>query len=347
MQAAHFFHRHRIAAAALLASAALHAAVLVGVPPRLDAFDENYGFEYSASLDVAPAMSAAPPAAPAPAQKRAGKPRPRPRAPEPLLEPMPAPELLADAGLLQPLLEPATMEETKPDVVALVQPAALDRALESPRFPVEALPANLSISYSLTSSFAEGRAAYHWSREGDSYTINGEAEAIGFFTLFLEGSILQESRGIVTAEGLRPERFTERKPNTAPEGLEFDWPARKVTLDYKAEKTTEELTDNALDWLSMIFQMAHRPPRGEAYELRVFTQRKRYKFNLVVLGVEEIEIPLGTVRALHLRHTDPEDQEIVDVWLGIDQHYLPVKLRYPVARNRLTVEQSATRVTAR
>jgi hypothetical protein len=66
-----------------------------------------------------------------------------------------------------------------------------------------------------------------------------------------------------------------------------------------------------------------------------------------VLGDEEIEIPIGRVRALHLRHVDPEDQEVVDVWLGVDQYYLPVKLRYPVARNRLTVEQAATRVTAR
>jgi hypothetical protein len=343
MQAAHFFHRHRIAAAALLASAALHAAILVGVPPRLDRFDASAGFEYSASLHAAAATnSAPPPATPAPAHKRAAKPRLPPRAAEPLLEPMSAPELLADSSLVQPRVEPVALPSATPGIVAAPVPA-----LDSPPFPVEALPASLSISYSLTSSFAEGRADYHWSREGDHYTINGEAEAIGFFALFLEGSILQESRGVVTPEGLRPERFTERMPNTAPEGLEFDWPARKVTLDYKNEKTTEELTDNSLDWLSMIFQMAHLPPRGEAYVLRVFTQRKRYQFNLVALGVEEIEIPLGAVRALHLRHTDPQDREVVDVWLGIDQHYLPVKLRYPVARNRLTVEQSATRVTAR
>ena len=64
-----------------------------------------------------------------------------------------------------------------------------------------------------------------------------------------------------------------------------------------------------------------------------------------MLGVEEIEIPLGRVRALHLRHADPATAaKAVDVWLGVDQHYLPVKLRYPVARNRLMVEQVATRV---
>jgi hypothetical protein len=52
------------------------------------------------------------------------------------------------------------------------------------------------------------------------------------------------------------------------------------------------------------------------------------------------------VRTLHLRHVDEKDpSEVVDVWLGIEQSYLPVKLRYPVARNRLMVEQVATSVS--
>ena len=56
-------------------------------------------------------------------------------------------------------------------------------------------------------------------------------------------------------------------------------------------------------------------------------------------------VPKGT---LHLRHVDPKDEtEVVDVWLGLDQSYLPVKLRYPVAKNRLMVDQVATRVSAR
>jgi len=66
-----------------------------------------------------------------------------------------------------------------------------------------------------------------------------------------------------------------------------------------------------------------------------------------VLGVEEIVIPMGRVKALHLRHEPTDAKEAVDVWLGIDQHHLPVKLRYPVARNRLMVEQVATGVTVR
>jgi hypothetical protein len=91
------------------------------------------------------------------------------------------------------------------------------------------------------------------------------------------------------------------------EGLEFDWPGRKVTFSRTDSTRTTPLTDNTVDWLSMIFQLAHLPPHGESMNLQVFTQRRMYKFSLQVVGTEEIEIPLGRVRALHLRHVDEKD----------------------------------------
>jgi hypothetical protein len=348
MNASSLLSRYRILAAALAVSVAVHAAVLWGVPQRLEGLAGDADAPtYTATLDAA-TVEPAPAAAPAPvAPKRVAKPRPRPR-PIPLPEEMAAieePQLLAKASdpVIAPAAQPA--EEAKPDVVAMAQPAVPVPALEPPKFPVEALPASVSIDYQLTSSFADGHAVYHWRRDGDSYTITSEAQAVGFFTLFLEGRILQESHGTVTPEGLRPASFVERKPGSVAEGLEFDWAAHKVTFDRNNEKKTADLADNTVDWLSMIFQMAHMPPKGETYDLRVYTQRKLYKFALRILGEEEVEIPLGKVKALHLRHVDPEDQSVVDVWLGVGQHYLPVKLRYPVARNRLMVEQVATSVT--
>lgn len=342
-----FFRRYRVAVLALAVSAGLHAAVVVGIPSRAEALDGEPGIAYSASLDPAAEVTAS--VAPAP-PRRASKPRAKPRPappPEAVAQPeAPAPELLASAPEREAKPPEPVAETPRPEVVAMAQPTAAAPA-RPPRFPVEAFPASISIRYALTSAFADARAEYTWNREGDNYRITGEAEATGIFTLFLEGRILQESRGTITSDGLRPDRFSERKPNVAIEGLEFDWAAHKVTFDRNGSRKTVDLGANTVDWLSMIFHLAHVPPSGEDYELRVYTQRKLYDFRLKVLGVEEIEIPLGKVKALRLRHIDPKDGEAVDVWLGVDQHYLPVKLRYPVARNRLMVEQSATSLTAR
>jgi hypothetical protein len=233
-----------------------------------------------------------------------------------------------------------------PDRVALAQPAVPLAPPPPEPFPAGALPESLTIDYQLTSSIADARATYRWSRNGDRYTITGEAEATGFFALFIEGRLTQESSGSVTSAGLRPAKFRERKPSGDEEGLNFDWDGHTVTFEKGDEKRTAKLADNTVDWLSMVFQLAHRPPTGEsAFDLQVFTQRRMYTFNLKVLGIEEIDIPLGRVRALHLRHEPPEKEKAVDVWLGVDLYNIPVKLRYPVAKNRMTVEQVATRVS--
>jgi hypothetical protein len=352
-----FVGRYRVAFIALGISAMVHAAVFVGIPnesPDLMFGDgDSPGTEYSATLEGAQAPSVAPAPAAKPAAKRVARARPK-------FQPIAVPDEIApvsaaplaqqmDEAAIEPVVTPVETGAQSPlDKIALAQPATPVAAMEPPKFPVDALPASLSIEYKLTSAFADGRAKYSWSRNGDDYTINGEAEAQGFFALFLEGRLRQESAGKVTPEGLRPDHFTEHKPgNPVAEGIQFDWTAGKAILDKgdNKPKTVDISSGNTVDWLSMIFQLAHTPPSGETYDLRVFTQRRFYEFHLIVVGTEEIEIPLGKVRTFHLRHVDPQDASAIDVWLGIDQHYLPVKLRYPVAKNRLMVEQLATGIS--
>ncbi len=357
-KAGQFFRRYRVTFLALAVSASIHAAMFVSLPQQLAREDSDAGPSYTATLDPAaptvttdapPAPRATPRRAPSSATRsRIAPPTPPVAEIPPELEPIEAPKLAQLAPEPELPVEAPKEKAAEPSLekLALAQPATPVKALEPPSFPTEAFPASVSIDYQLTSAFADGRASYQWTRDGDNYVITAEAAAEGFFTLFLEGRILQESRGTVTKSGLKPTTFTERKPGGPAEGLEFDWPARQVTFDRHGEKKTSPLTENAVDWLSMIFQLAHAPPKGESFEMQVFTQRRLYSFHLKVLGEELIEIPLGRVRALHLNHTDPANpKEVVDVWLGVDQHYLPVKLRFPAARNRLVVEQVATRVS--
>ena len=347
------WRRDRILAGALAVSAALHAAVMVAMPGGQAAVDEDQAPEYTATLDPAapPETAAAPVAKPAPKPRVAAPKRARASravAPaEALAAALPvedyAPETPSVEELL-PMMEPL---RAPPPQVAMAQPAAPVPALEAPKFPVGALPSRVSVTYALTSAFADGRASYEWTREGDRYRITSEAQAIGFFTLFLEGRIWQESEGAVTPRGLRPEHFVEHRPNAPEEGLDFDYDYGYVVLNHGGDRYTAPISANSVDWLSMIFQLAAAPPASEAFDLQVYTQRKLYKFHLRSLGVEEIEVPIGRVRARHFQHVDKDSGEVVDVWAGLDQYNLPVKLRFPVARNRIMVEQVATDITVR
>ena len=351
------WRRYRIPAFALVISATLHAAVMMGIPGRSGLVEDDTGPAYLATLDLSAPPAAAVEAAPKPAPKAR---RPAPRRAKPQAAPivamasdalesaLPVEDYAPESPSSEELAPPPTpAPPPPPEQLAMAEPATPVPALEAPKFPVAALPSRLSVTYALTSAFADGRAVYDWSRDGDRYRITSEAQAIGFFTLFLEGRIWQESEGAVTATGLRPDRFVEHRPNTEDEGLDFDWNEGRIVLNHGGEKRPAPLSANTVDWLSMIFQLAAAPPTDEAFDLQVYTQRKLYKFRLRSLGIEEIEVPIGRVRARHLQHVDKENGDVVDVWVGIDQHNLPVKLRFPVARSRIMVEQVATDISER
>ena len=354
---AQLWHDYGVPATALAVSAALHAAVMVGIPGHGELIEEDAGPSYTATLDVAPPPSATAKAAPA-------KPAPSPHRPAPRhakahvhkmiaanatppTPPVPAEQPAPDIPPPEPAPPPSPPPPApaKPEQVAMAKPAAPNPALDAPVFPVAALPDHLSVTYALTSAFADGRATYDWSREGDHYRIRSEAQAVGFFTLFLEGRIWQESEGLVTPQGLRPDHFVEHRPNADDEGVDFDWTYNFIVLNHGGEKYTAPISANSVDWLSMIFQLAAAPPQADAFDLQVFTQRKLYKFHLRSLGIEEIDVPIGRLRARHLQHVDAASGEVVDVWVGLDQHNLPVKLRFPVAKNRIMVEQVVTDIS--
>ena len=332
---------YRAATVAVAVSAVLHGATLVGFRVSDGGDADLDAPAYAATLGPMATVEAVP--APAPAPRPRPRPRPKHSGPRPG-EAVAHLPVDIDAPDLQAPSDDATQ---LPDMVALAEPAVPIAMPEMPAFRPDALPAEVSIAYALTSVFADGEAEYTWKRDGDRYEITGTAQATGFFTLFLEGRIDQSSSGRVTPQGLRPERFTERRGSTAEEGLAFDWDARTVEFRRGDERRTGPLNDSTVDWLSMIFQLAHMPPKGDSMDLRVFTQRRLYQYHLQVLGFEELELPLGRANTLHLRHTGEKPDDTVDVWLGVDQYFLPVKLRYPVAKNRLIVEQTATSVKAR
>ena len=54
-RAAELLSRYRLVAAAIAVSAALHAAIFVGMPPRFDAIDQGSAEVFSARLESPPA----------------------------------------------------------------------------------------------------------------------------------------------------------------------------------------------------------------------------------------------------------------------------------------------------
>ena len=215
---------------------------------------------------------------------------------------------------------PESVPAAPPDQ-PLSPPPAVEQASARPR-----LPANGTIQYRVDrgdSNFEIGVARHAWEIVDGHYRLTSLVETTGLAWLLKSVRLEMESRGQLTAEGLQPDFFVTRR-----NGLEtrekafFDWEIMKIRLGNRPEQA---LVPGAQDLLSFNYQLGFLPHLQDGTVLPVTTGKKLGIYRLEVLGDEEIDIPSGVLRTLHLRASGETTTEL---WLAYDYLLLPVKIRY-------------------
>ena len=317
---------------ALAASLGIHAAALFGTDVEIfGGADEPVPLR--AELQPPPPPSAA-------EQKPVVKPRPKPAKPAPLASAKPSPtaETVAPAP------------ETKPSEIAPNLPSTLGPAVDSvvvatkeqePAKPL--LPAKGRMRFVIyygTQGFQIGRAEHSWEfTEDGRYRLTGMTETSGLVALFKPLVFENESSGRLVAGGLQPETYRTRKNGKdANENADFDWLTAEVRLSRSG--AVQPVSPGSQDILSLNYQLAYlRKPEGGA-TVGVVTGKKYDRFALDSLGEEEIDIPAGHFRTLHLRAMG---DTVTEIWIALDRHRLPVKIRYTDKKGDI-FEQVATEI---
>ena len=188
------------------------------------------------------------------------------------------------------------------------------------------LPAHGRILYRVDRGdreFEIGRAVSEWEIGDDRYVLRLQMETTGLAWLFKSYRIEMESRGWLTTTGLRPEYFSiRRNDQAAKERATFDWAQMQVSV---ADKLPQALDPGAQDLLSFNFHLGFMPDSRVATHLPIVTGKKYAIYPLAVVGDEEIELPMGRVRTLHVRSVGEHTTEL---WLAYDYFLLPVKIRH-------------------
>ena len=188
------------------------------------------------------------------------------------------------------------------------------------------LPAHGRILYRVDRGdreFEIGRAVSEWEISDDRYVLRLQMETTGLVWLFKSYRIEMESRGWLTATGLRPEYFSiRRNDQAAKERATFDWAQMQVSV---ADKPPQALDPGAQDLLSFNFHLGFMPDSRVATHLPIVTGKKYAIYPLAVVGDEEIELPMGRVRTLHVRSVGEHTTEL---WLAYDYFLLPVKIHH-------------------
>jgi hypothetical protein len=241
-----------------------------------------------------------------------------------------------------PPLMAAAPAEALPDTPGLSAPAEAPPAVaEQPAKPL--LPASGAIRFAIhqeSMGLLVGRAEHSWIfAEDGQYRLINVTETSGLVSLFKPIRVRAESRGRLVAGGLQPESYRTWKNGVDNrDGADFDWATRQVHL--LRNDATLDIEPGAQDLLSLTYQLAYLEKPEQGSRIGIATVRKYEHYTLESLGEEDIDVPAGHFHTLHLRTRADTTTEI---WIALDLHRLPVKIRYTDKKGDSYI-QSATEI---
>ena len=307
----------------VLASIAVHVAFSFW-PVEPDTKPEDRPLQATLTELPPPPMPEAPPKPPPKPRRPVAKPSPvaaPPAAPEPI--DVPAPETVAsEPSPTEPTVEGMAMGPELPAETAATEPES-----PPPELP-KTLPRRVDLVYKAflgTQGFLIGEAVYRFEHANNEYQITTIGEAKGLAALFIRGQGKIESRGLITARGLKTQEFAvERGSKDKREIATFDWEAGIVTL---FEQKTEALTASTFDPLTLMWQAYFTPPVSDTQEISIATTRRVVHYTVVRDGAEKLAWNGGEIMTERWHRKSDDGKLDATIWLSPELRYVPVKMR--------------------
>jgi hypothetical protein len=207
-------------------------------------------------------------------------------------------------------------------------------------------PQRVHIDFAVTSgSMQLGEGHDFLEHDGTKYSLVSETKTVGVAALFYKLNIRRESRGSLTASGLRPLQFEENSSHKPRRAADFDWNAGQVKLTDGDKIETVPLSPNTFDPTSLPYAFAFAPSNQESMKVFVADGRRLADYEYRMVGKETLKTPLGELETLHFQKVrEADDKRGLEFWLSVDRYFLPVKIRF-VEKNGTTVDSTVTSIT--
>lgn len=175
----------------------------------------------------------------------------------------------------------------------------------------------------------------------DKYEASSKIEPKGIIALFF-GDLVQKSTGKITENGLRPESFFHQfgKRSSKLRTARFAWEEAILYLEDGGKTSTANLVTGSQDLLSVLFQFMFEPPMVST-ELLVTNGRNLRDYQYTFEGEESLSTPMGMLNTWHLLNSRGDREDKIELWLAVDYHYLPIKIR-KVEKDGKVYEQTMT-----
>jgi hypothetical protein len=215
------------------------------------------------------------------------------------------------------------VENLEPEPPAVMAPPVV---LPAPTF-ADRWPRSGRIVYQVTrgtEGFVVGQSEQRWEHDGTRYSLHAETETTGLAALFRPVKVIQDSRGIFDAAGLRPLEYDAARDGKPQGGARFDPEQGRITQD---RGSGAAFLAGAQDLLSIFYQLATLSFDVPSFPLTVATGRKVATF-AVTVGLElDLETPQGPRRVRHLKVIGNAREDATEIWLDVETR-LPLKIRH-------------------
>jgi hypothetical protein len=149
--------------------------------------------------------------------------------------------------------------------------------------------------------------------------------------LALRGEARRSSQGVVAADGLRPQKFEDKRSGRDTQRAEFDPAAKTPTLQRQ-------------DRLSFIWTFAFAPPIAAAATVIATDGKSATTYVYQAAGRERVKTPAGEFDALKLvKRRDNLQDKVTEIWLAVDRQYIPVRILI-IDKDGTRLDQSAVKI---
>ena len=231
------------------------------------------------------------------------------------------------AEVLEPGPEPAPpsppVAPPSPPVAPPSPPVA-----PAPRPPAQSpLPARAAITFEITleSNNYKVWATQTWSMSDGRYRVflGAEAKAL-FFTL---GSLTMESQGVITGDGLRPERYVDER-NKKRTVVTFTANEKSASVEEaNGNRKTVALSGQAADVMSLTYDLAFNPDIAVGAVFTLSNRDNVEEIRLVERREEPLALDSGVLATRFYEFRRPGGGGGMQVWLATERQWLPAKIR--------------------
>jgi len=180
---------------------------------------------------------------------------------------------------------------------------------------------------------AYGNAQVEWIKQGERYQVHVDASIGPSFAPL--GSQRWTSEGVITPEGLAPERFESINKllikTSPPKVVSFGATEVELPSGEKVPKLPG-VQDPSSHYIQLAYQFIQHPERlevGKVIEVPMAWTRRQEVIFYDVLQEEDLDTPLGKLHAFKLkprRMNDTKGDVLAEIWLAPALQYLPIRM---------------------